>query len=257
MADKPLNIYQKLIEVRKTVPYLQKENSGKQYNYVGSSQVLAKVSEKMNELGLMVLPEITDHSLQSNSTKSGTLSFMTELTLKYTIVNSENPEEKLVFPFYAQGVDLAGEKGVGKALTYGEKYFFLKLFNIATDKDDPDHFQQKSEGIPQNSQGYRSQAPQGTRSNVSDIKSHTASGKQIGLIKGLWKGSGGDSQKLDPWVKGKYKKPLDKLTTREASGLIEMLQKRQNKKAEPKHAIEDPFANDGKPIEINDEDMPF
>ena len=32
-------------------------------------------------------------------------------------------------------VDIAGEKGVGKALTYGKKYFLLKFFNIATDKD--------------------------------------------------------------------------------------------------------------------------
>jgi hypothetical protein len=48
-------------------------------------------------------------------------------------------------PFYAQGVDIAGEKGVGKALTYGEKYFLLKTFNIATDKDDPDAFQEKAE----------------------------------------------------------------------------------------------------------------
>ena len=36
-----------------------------------------------------------------------------------------------------------GEKGVGKALTYAEKYFMLKFFNIPTDKDDPDSFQKK------------------------------------------------------------------------------------------------------------------
>ncbi|MNP04955.1 ERF superfamily protein [compost metagenome] len=48
-------------------------------------------------------------------------------------------------PWYSQGVDIAGEKGVGKALTYGEKYFILKFFNIPTDKDDPDTFQKKYE----------------------------------------------------------------------------------------------------------------
>ena len=36
---------------------------------------------------------------------------------------------------------------MGKALTYGEKYFLLKFFNIATDKDDPDSFQRKQESI--------------------------------------------------------------------------------------------------------------
>lgn len=46
--------------------------------------------------------------------------------------------EELCVPWYGQGVDLAGEKGVGKALTYAEKYFLLKFFHVATKKDDPD-----------------------------------------------------------------------------------------------------------------------
>jgi len=62
-----------------------------------------------------------------------------------TWVNIDLPEEVVKVNWYAQGVDLAGEKGVGKALTYGEKYFMLKFFNIPTDKDDPDAFQDKTE----------------------------------------------------------------------------------------------------------------
>jgi len=49
----------------------------------------------------------------------------------------ESKEERPV-RFYSQGVDLAGEKGVGKALTYAEKYFFMKYFHVPTGKDDPD-----------------------------------------------------------------------------------------------------------------------
>ena len=30
------------------------------------------------------------------------------------------------------------DKGLGSALTYGERYFLLKFFHIATDKDDVD-----------------------------------------------------------------------------------------------------------------------
>jgi hypothetical protein len=140
-----MNIYQKLVEVRKAVPYLQKENQGAQYQYVSSSQVISAVRQKMDELGLMMLTEVIDHALHSEKDNKGTMVNTTELTLKYTVVNAEKPDEKIEFPFYAQGVDRAGEKGVGKALTYGEKYFFMKLFNIATDKDDPDSFQQKNE----------------------------------------------------------------------------------------------------------------
>ena len=140
-----MSIYQKLLEVRKTVPYLQKTASGAQYKYTGSSQVLSAVREKLDELGLLLITRITDSKLTSAANSKGTLVNMTELTLEFTWVNTEKPEEKIVIPFYAQGVDLAGEKGVGKALTYGEKYFILKQFNIPTDQDDPDAFQKKLE----------------------------------------------------------------------------------------------------------------
>jgi len=140
-----MNIYKKLLEVRKTVPYLQKTASGSQYKYTGSSQVLSSVREKLDELGLVLITRITNSKLTSEANSKGTMVNMTELTLEFTWVNAEKPEETIVIPFYAQGVDLAGEKGVGKALTYGEKYFILKQFNIATDQDDPDEFQKKIE----------------------------------------------------------------------------------------------------------------
>ena len=149
-----MNIYQKLIEVRKAVPYLQKEAAGQQYKYVGSSQVLAAVREKMDELGLLLTVKVIGHNVGGetveNTDKNGklkkTTTYFTELDLEFTWINADNPEETISLPFYGQGVDIAGEKGVGKALTYAEKYFLLKQFNIATDKDDPDAFQKKAEG---------------------------------------------------------------------------------------------------------------
>lgn len=148
-----MNIYQKLVEVRKAVPYLQKEAEGGQYKYVGSSQVLSSVRSKMDDLGLLLTVKVVGHNVKGdtveNTDKYGkvkkTTTYFTELDLEFTWINAENPEETLSLPFYGQGVDIAGEKGVGKALTYAEKYFLLKQFNIATDKDDPDSFQQKAE----------------------------------------------------------------------------------------------------------------
>src|SRR5690606_6435660 len=37
------------------------------------------------------------------------------------------------------------EKGLGSALTYGERYFLLKFFHIATDEDDIDNPDRKPE----------------------------------------------------------------------------------------------------------------
>jgi hypothetical protein len=153
MADQ-LNIYQKLIEVRKAVPYLQKEHEGEQYKYVSSSQVLSKVRDEMDKQGLLLIPKITGTKVAGDMVEKKdkygntkhTTTYFTEISMEYTWVNSEKPEETIVCPWYGQGVDIAGEKGVGKALTYAEKYFLLKFFNIATDKDDPDSFQSKLDG---------------------------------------------------------------------------------------------------------------
>ena len=151
MSEK--NVFQRLAEVRKIVPYLKKEQKGAQYSYVGSSDVLGSLHSKINEEGLILVPEITGHFLTpdieevpdkyNKEQMKKRVTYFTELEMTMTWVNIDNPEDRISVKWYAQGVDIAGEKGVGKALTYGEKYFLLKFFNIATDKDDPDAFQNK------------------------------------------------------------------------------------------------------------------
>lgn len=147
-----MNLYQKLIEVRKHIPYLQKDSSGPKYKYVGSSQVLSAVRGKLDELNILLKPEVIGHNVRTetveNKNQDGknkkTTTYFTELDMKMTWIDTEDPETKLECSWYGQGVDIAGEKGVGKALTYAEKYFMLKFFNIATDNDDPDSFQGKN-----------------------------------------------------------------------------------------------------------------
>jgi len=138
-----VKLLKKILDLKKTVAYLQKgkHEGAVQYNYVSSSQVLAAVNAKMNEIGLIITTGVADHNLTPFTTKNGAPQFMTELDLIMSWVDTETGEE-LAVPFYAQGVDNA-EKGPGKAATYGEKYFILKQLNIATDKDDPDAFQEK------------------------------------------------------------------------------------------------------------------
>lgn len=184
-----MNIYQKLIEVRKSVPYLQKENKGYQFNYVSSSQVLAGLKSKMDEMGLLLIPSVKnkfvtidtyDKEDNRGNTKR-TVDYFTELELTYTWVNTDNPEEKIECQWYGQGVDTAGEKGVGKALTYAEKYFMLKFFNIPTDKDDPDSFQGKQDDPPQ--QGQHTSPTKG--GNVVNMQSGGTRQQQAGSTKGV------------------------------------------------------------------------
>lgn len=139
-----MNIYEKLVEVRKSVPYLKKDNKGFQFQYVSSSQTLGSLKQKMDEMGLLLIPSLISKEVSDHNTKKGEHEYFTELVMKFRWINAEKPEEVIECDWYGQGLD-SGEKGVGKAMTYAEKYFLLKFFNIATDKDDPDSFQDKFE----------------------------------------------------------------------------------------------------------------
>lgn len=157
MEKEKLNIYQKLVEVRKKVPYLQKQAQGYQYNYVASSQVVGALRDELDKQGLLLISKVIKSKVntlqQQVQDKNGTKikqTFFTELDIEFEWVNTEDPSERFTVPFYSQGLDYDGEKGVGKALTYAEKYFLLKSFNIPTDQDDPDSFQRKSDTFTPN-----------------------------------------------------------------------------------------------------------
>ena len=172
--QKPLNLQQKLIEVRKAVPYLQKAASGPQYQYVGSSQTLASVMDKMNELGILLKQEIISQRVTQFQTAKGALQFMTDADMRFTWINADDPTDREEALWQGQGVD-NGEKGIGKLATYAEKYFILKSFNIATDKDDPDAFQQKAES-------YKPQPKKATKEQLNTL---AALGKTLAQHEGV------------------------------------------------------------------------
>ena len=139
-----MEIHKKLLEVRKSVPYIEKESgAGFQFKYVSSTAVLAALRKAMDDQGLLLIPKVISNSvtfLDRGEDKAKAV--FTELVMEYTWVNTEKPGEQIACSWYGQGIDFASERGVGKALTYAEKYFLLKFFNIPTDRDDPDSVQE-------------------------------------------------------------------------------------------------------------------
>lgn len=143
-----MNIYEKLLKIKESVEYLKKEQKSQQYDFVSSSQVIAALRDNMNEQKLLLIPNVEEAKFntiveKTNAKGNLTADLLTEVFITYTWVNAEKPEETLSVKWYGQGLDTSGEKGVGKAYTYAEKYFLLKFFNIPTDKDDPDFFERK------------------------------------------------------------------------------------------------------------------
>lgn len=136
-----MSLFEKLLKIQQEVDRFVKDNTvgeGKSsYKAVGSEQVLDTVRPLMNEYKLLLIPRVNDANVIVGSTSSGTARYLTELMMTMVWHDVESGEE-LAVPWYGQGVDLAGEKGVGKANTYAEKYFFMKFFHVPTPKDDPD-----------------------------------------------------------------------------------------------------------------------
>jgi len=132
-------IFKKLLALQKAVVGLTKDKSGNSYQYVSGDKILSIVRPKMDELGLLLIPEVEDGNFtrQDYATSKGEKSeIFCALRLKFTWVDAESGET-LVCHWASSGMN-NWDKGLGSALTYGERYFLLKFFHIATDKDDVD-----------------------------------------------------------------------------------------------------------------------
>lgn len=134
-----MNLFQKLIEIQKSVRALGKNANASTYQYVAGSKVLDFIRPKMDDLGVLLVPNVDSIENQriDYQTRQGAKSEMlTKVMITFTWIDAESGE-KLPVQFAANGMN-NWDKGLGSALTYAERYFFLKFFHIATDEDDVD-----------------------------------------------------------------------------------------------------------------------
>lgn len=137
-----MNLYQKIVEVRKIAEGFSKDGKSYSYNYVTGNQVLGKIKDKMNELNLLLFPstKIGEHHTHAYKTSKGkdVLDFVVKGEMSYTWINGDEPAEREVisWAYYGQQDDIS--KAYGSALTYSERYFLLKCLGLPTDEDDPD-----------------------------------------------------------------------------------------------------------------------
>lgn len=138
-----MNLYQKLVEIQKSVRALAKNDTAgvgsSAYQYVNGSKVLDFIRPKMDELGILLVPQIDsiENERIDYQTKAGAKSeLLSKVLMTFIWIDAESGE-KLPVPFGANGMN-NWDKGFGSALTYAERYFLLKFFHIATDEDDVD-----------------------------------------------------------------------------------------------------------------------
>ncbi|MBM7835919.1 ERF family protein [Clostridium sardiniense] len=154
-----MNLWQKLIEVRKKIDNFVKDTKGYGYQYVSGSQVLGKIKPKLDELGVILKVETDDMVWTTydytSSKGEGKTDFVVSGKVKYTWINADNPEEReeCSFDIFGQQDDIS--KAFGSGLTYSERYFILKSLQAPTDNDDPDSRDTRGKVGKNNSETYR------------------------------------------------------------------------------------------------------
>lgn len=137
-----MNVHEKLVEVRKSIGGFNKDSKSYGYSYVSGTQVLSKIQDKMNELGVLLIPSIKEQNFEKheyvNQKGKACLDFIVHGAMTYKWVNAEKPDDFIEVPFYYTGAQDDISKAFGSGLTYSERYFVIKFFNLPTDADDPD-----------------------------------------------------------------------------------------------------------------------
>ena len=131
-----MNLHEKLIELRRGVPYLQKDTKGYNYSYVSGTSVLEKLQPKMNELGIVLFTETGPITRIQEGKETQVFA-----QFRFTWIDAATGD-KITLDFCGGGQDPDISKAIGKMLTYTERYFLLKSFNVPTDSEDPDAHQE-------------------------------------------------------------------------------------------------------------------
>lgn len=145
------SIYLKLLKIQEEIEKFTKdgdtstEGNRKGYKYVSGDQVLKAIKPLMNREKVILKQEVVsiDNVRQDYNTKYGSKSeILSKVMMKFTWIDCETGEKDENM-FGANGQN-DWEKGLGSALTYGERYFLLKFFHIPTDEDDIDNPNRKT-----------------------------------------------------------------------------------------------------------------
>ena len=138
ICEKLLNITNELTNVAKNLLVGEGKSS---YKAVGEADVLKAVRPLENKYKVYSYPvsrKVIESSLIESTNYKGEIvkRLFERIETTYRFVNVEDPKEYVDITSYGDGID-SGDKSVGKAMTYADKYALLKAYKIITG-DDPD-----------------------------------------------------------------------------------------------------------------------
>jgi hypothetical protein len=135
-----LDIHSKINLIQAQIKELVRteENKFQKYFFFNECQVLQLLKPLLEKyhLTLLISDDISQPFLHEKDGKEHYVKYLKKLE----IVDAENPEQKLLFHFWAGGQNTDLAKAKGSAETYAIKYFLTKFFLIpAKDEGDPDY----------------------------------------------------------------------------------------------------------------------
>ena len=211
-----LNIHQKLVEIKKNIKGFSKDTKSYGFDYVSGSQILRATKDKMDELGVLLIPKVDYDTLHwekhEYTTKKGEqkMDFIITMKMTYTWVNAENPTDTIEIDWVCIGQqtdDIA--KAVGTAMTYNERYFLLKFLGLPTDEDDADK-KEPSQTVKANNSNY----------------SYKLSDNQINRLYAIASKNGFDIEAVKNKILAKYNKDIKGLNKQEYDYICDSLQKK-------------------------------
>ena len=148
-----MKLAQKLLEIKKRVPFLKPNERGFNYDYANPSRVLGVFNPLFNEFGILFTSSVVGTksksmivtSILGDKRKANELRELSKTEILHTVqmtFSFEDVEsgEVRTIPWCGTGNN-GVEQGFGSALTYAQRYFLLNYFAIPVDKEDPNFIQ--------------------------------------------------------------------------------------------------------------------
>ena len=138
------NIYQKMLAIQSELKNVAKNlevnvTKTSKYKAVGEADILDAVKPLEEKHGVYSYPAsrriVDSGTLESVDYNGNTKKQLFErIEVVYRFVNIDKPEEYIETISYGDGID-SGDKSVGKAMTYADKYALMKGYKITTGED--------------------------------------------------------------------------------------------------------------------------
>ena len=122
---------------------MKKDSEGHGYNYVSEESILLALNDKMIELRIKLTPRFVPGTLYSevvnyqNAKGQPKTDVLVRSELQFIWKDIKTGETEVV-DWGLLGQQADGSQALGSGLTYANRYFLLKYFNVTTSNDDPD-----------------------------------------------------------------------------------------------------------------------